>query len=67
LFEAQFLIKTNFLGGVRQALGGAATGCFSNSHFIWKQMHKAGAITGDRVWRLPLWKYYSKKVTGMNI
>lgn len=26
-------------------------------------MQKAGALTGDRVWRLPLWKYYTKKVT----
>lgn len=49
--------------GVRQALGGSASGVFSNSHYIWKQMLKAGAITGDRVWRLPLWNYYKKKVT----
>lgn len=49
--------------GVRHALGGAASGVFSNSDFLWKQMHKAGAITGDRVWRMPLWQYYTHKVT----
>lgn len=26
-------------------------------------MRKAGTITGDRVWRMPLWKYYTRKVT----
>ncbi|XP_055597753.1 cytosol aminopeptidase-like [Uranotaenia lowii] len=49
--------------GVTHALGGAASGVFSNSDFLWKQMQKAGAISGDRVWRLPLWKYFSHKVT----
>lgn len=49
--------------GVKKALGGSATGVFSSSHYIWKQLHKAGALSGDRMWRLPLWNYYSKKVT----
>ncbi|XP_055640892.1 cytosol aminopeptidase-like [Toxorhynchites rutilus septentrionalis] len=49
--------------GVTHALGGAASGVFANSDFLWKQMQKAGAITGDRVWRMPLWKYYTHKVT----
>lgn len=49
--------------GIRSGLSGAATGVFSNSHFIWKQMHKAGALSGDRVWKMPLWNYFTKKVT----
>lgn len=49
--------------GVQRGLGGAAAGVFSNSHYMWKQMHRAGTTTGDRVWRLPLWKYFTKKVT----
>lgn len=52
--------------GVQRGLGGACAGVFSNSHFMWKQMHRAGAISGDRVWRLPLWKYFSGKVTGFS-
>lgn len=49
--------------GVLSGLSEACSGVFSNSHFMWKQMHRAGAITGDRVWRLPLWKHFSHKVT----
>lgn len=46
------------------ALGSGATGVFSNSKALWETMHKAGTITGDRVWRMPLWKHYSTQVTG---
>lgn len=50
--------------GVTAALGSAAAGVFTNSHTLWKELQKAGAITGDRTWLLPLWKYYTKNVTG---
>nr|CAI5819511.1 unnamed protein product [Callosobruchus analis] len=49
--------------GVRAALGSAASGVFTNSQTMWSQTRKAGVITGDRVWRLPLWKFFTKKVT----
>lgn len=49
--------------GVTHVLGGAACGVFSNSDFLWKQMQNAGSITGDRFWRMPLWKYNTHKVT----
>ncbi|TDG43719.1 hypothetical protein AWZ03_009847 [Drosophila navojoa] len=49
--------------GAQQALGGGANAIFSNSHYIWKQFQKAGSLTGDRMWRLPLWNYYRKQVT----
>lgn len=49
--------------GVVRALGSSASGVFCNSQTLWSQVRKAGVITGDRVWRLPLWKFYSKKVT----
>lgn len=48
--------------GVRSLLGSAAGGCFSNSEVLWKQIHKAGMIAGDRLWRLPIWKFYKRKV-----
>ncbi|XP_057666298.1 cytosol aminopeptidase-like [Diorhabda carinulata] len=48
--------------GSRAALGSAASGVFTNSQTMWSQTRKAGIITGDRVWRLPLWKYFMKKV-----
>lgn len=49
--------------GVTAALGSGASGVFSNSHTMWNEIRKAGSITGDRVWRLPLWKYYTRNVT----
>lgn len=52
-----------FLGAMRIALGGVATGVFTNSNELWKNLSQAGAYTGDRVWRFPLWKCYSKNVT----
>lgn len=48
---------------VTAAFGSACSGVFCNSQTMWQQVRKAGVITGDRVWRLPLWKFFSKKVT----
>ncbi|XP_022904848.1 cytosol aminopeptidase-like [Onthophagus taurus] len=49
--------------GIRSALGASASGVFCNSQTMWSQVRKAGVITGDRVWRMPLWKFYTRKVT----
>lgn len=49
--------------GIRAGLGSAASGVFCNSQTLWSQVRKAGVITGDRVWRMPLWKFFTKKVT----
>jgi cytosol aminopeptidase len=48
---------------VQSALGGSAAGVFSNSEFLWLQLSKAGSLTGDRVWRFPLWDYFRTKVS----
>lgn len=53
-----------FVGAMDVALGQAATGVFSNSTALWEQLHKAGTVTGDRMWRFPLWEHFSKRVTG---
>lgn len=53
---------TTMTKGVRHLLGDSCVGTFSNSEFMWKQMRKAGVITGDRCWRLPIWKHYKRKV-----
>ncbi|CAH1782982.1 unnamed protein product [Owenia fusiformis] len=50
-------------GAIDVALGSAATGVFTNSSPMWDLLHKAGAKTGDRMWRMPLYKHYSKQVT----
>ncbi|PNF17805.1 Cytosol aminopeptidase [Cryptotermes secundus] len=63
-FDTQLTVDIATLtGAIRIALGGAAAGVFSNSTHFFKKLRQAGALSGDRVWRLPLWEYYSKKVT----
>ncbi|XP_001353776.3 cytosol aminopeptidase-like [Drosophila pseudoobscura] len=63
-YKPRLVVDVATLGtGTQKAFGGGATGIFSNSHYIWKQFQGAGALTGDRVWRLPLWNYYKKQVT----
>uniref|UniRef100_A0A5S6QFZ6 Cytosol aminopeptidase n=1 Tax=Trichuris muris TaxID=70415 RepID=A0A5S6QFZ6_TRIMR len=47
-------------GSIGVALGCAATGVFSNCDSLWQQMSDAGKVTGDRVWRMPLFKHYSE-------
>lgn len=48
--------------GMTKALGSGATGLFTNSHDMWQQIASAGAYSGDRVWRLPLWKHFDRQV-----
>lgn len=49
--------------GVQSAFGGSAAGAFANSNRLWTEIQKAGSISGDRVWQLPLWKYFTQKAT----
>uniref|UniRef100_A0A3Q3R2D9 Cytosol aminopeptidase n=1 Tax=Monopterus albus TaxID=43700 RepID=A0A3Q3R2D9_MONAL len=37
-------------------------GC-SYSDWLWNQLHKASVVTGDRVWRMPLFQHYTRQVT----
>ncbi|SPP74247.1 cytosol aminopeptidase [Drosophila guanche] len=63
-FKPRMVVDVATVGyAVCPALGGAAAGIFSNSNFVYKQFEKAGALTGDRVWRLPLWRYYKELIS----
>lgn len=63
-FKPKFIIDLATLtGAMVVALGDAASGVFTNSPILWEQLRRAGSYTGDRVWRFPLWKHYSKLVT----
>ncbi|XP_065156242.1 cytosol aminopeptidase-like [Atheta coriaria] len=63
-YKPRLLIDVGSLTpGIRSALGFGASGVFANSQTMWSQVRKASVITGDRVWRMPLWKYFDKKVT----
>lgn len=46
-----------------EALGQAATVVFSNDDQLFENLRMAGVHTGDRVWRFPLWEYYSLEVS----
>ncbi|XP_060656113.1 cytosol aminopeptidase-like [Drosophila nasuta] len=48
--------------GVKFGLGAAATGVWTNRTTLWKQFKKAGSLTGDRMWRMPLWKHFKQLV-----
>ncbi|XP_018099445.1 leucine aminopeptidase 3 L homeolog isoform X3 [Xenopus laevis] len=50
-------------GAMDVALGSAAAGVFTNSSWLWTHLQEASVITGDRVWRMPLFEHYSKQVT----
>ncbi|XP_047524254.1 cytosol aminopeptidase-like [Pieris napi] len=43
-------------------LGGAACGCYSNSEELYKYIENASSQTGDRIWRMPLWKFYEERI-----
>ncbi|GAB6031562.1 hypothetical protein CHUAL_009328 [Chamberlinius hualienensis] len=49
-------------GAMRIALGAAAAGVFSNSTVLWEELHEAGKVSGDRVWRMPLFELYKRQV-----
>ncbi|KAF9817100.1 hypothetical protein SFRURICE_013888 [Spodoptera frugiperda] len=48
-------------------LGGAASACYSNSEDLYHYLELASAHTGDRVWRMPLWKFYCDRVKDCDI
>ncbi|XP_033756082.1 cytosol aminopeptidase-like [Pecten maximus] len=50
-------------GAIDVALGAGATGVYTNSLSMWECLYKAGSLTGDRMWRMPLFNHYTKQVT----
>lgn len=50
-------------GAIRVTLSTAATGVFTNDGDLYETLRDASTITGDRVWRLPLWQYFTDEVT----
>ncbi|XP_055494548.1 cytosol aminopeptidase [Leucoraja erinacea] len=50
-------------GAMDVALGSAATGVFTNSDWLWEHLREASIVTGDRVWRMPLFQHYTRQIT----
>uniref|UniRef100_A0A8C0VMU8 Cytosol aminopeptidase n=1 Tax=Cyanistes caeruleus TaxID=156563 RepID=A0A8C0VMU8_CYACU len=63
-FNARAIVNAATLTGAMDvALGSAAAGVFTNSSWLWTHLYEASILTGDRVWRMPLFKHYTKQVT----
>lgn len=63
-FKPKFTLDIATLtGAIAIALGGGATGVFSTDNALWETLRAAGTLSGDRVWRMPLWQYYNNKMT----
>lgn len=60
-FDPKHIIDMATLtGAMAVALGGECCGVFSNNDELWSALNKAGFVSGDRVWRMPLFKEYNK-------
>lgn len=63
-FNPRFVVDVATLtGAMRIALSNSATGVFTNDGNLFETLRSAGTVTGDRVWRLPLWKHFTDEVT----
>ncbi|XP_075215371.1 cytosol aminopeptidase-like [Lycorma delicatula] len=47
---------------MRIAMASGPSACYTVSDLLWEDLKKAGADTGDRVWRLPLWRHFETKI-----
>jgi len=60
-FEPKHIIDMATLtGAMAVALGGECSGVFSNDDELWSALNKAGFVSGDRVWRMPIFKEYDE-------
>ncbi|XP_055327958.1 cytosol aminopeptidase-like [Paramacrobiotus metropolitanus] len=67
-FKSKFIVDLATLtGAIRIALGGAAAGVFTNNTKAWQLMLQSSIRTGDRVWRMPLFKTYADKMTDCHL
>lgn len=49
-------------GSIGVALGNHAIGYFANDDQLAKKLEKASDISGERIWRMPLWKVYDQQL-----
>jgi len=62
-FNPRFVINAATLTGAMDvALGAATTGAFTTCDTLWGHLDEAGRATGDRMWRMPLFKYYTRQM-----
>jgi leucyl aminopeptidase len=62
-FKPKFMVNLATLtGAIIVALGQEYAGLFSNNDRLVERLTKAGAATGERVWRMPLGPEYDKMI-----
>jgi aminopeptidase len=49
-------------GAIGIALGGVASGVYCTEDALWNKLLQASIETGDRMWRMPLFKAYGRKM-----
>ncbi|XP_021701651.1 cytosol aminopeptidase-like [Aedes aegypti] len=47
---------------VIDSFGRVCSAVYTNSEQLWQRIKNAGVHTGDRLWRLPLWDYFTQQV-----
>ncbi|XP_073985537.1 cytosol aminopeptidase-like [Rhodnius prolixus] len=63
MFNPKFIVDLGTLTReIAEVMGSSAAGVFTNSDSLYDMMRIASIHTGDRVWRFPLWDYYSDDV-----
>lgn len=61
IFSPRFIIDVGTIStDIFPVLGDVCSGIYTNSEDLWQQMKSAGVHSGDRVWRMPLWEYFSR-------
>src|ERR1700681_520120 len=62
-FKPKFMVDLATLtGAIIVALGHEHAGLFANDNKLAERLLKAGAVTGERLWRMPLGSEYDKKI-----
>ncbi|XP_076759280.1 cytosol aminopeptidase-like [Xylocopa sonorina] len=63
-FNPSFILDIATLtGAMNIAIGAAATGVFTNNGALFEKLRDAGILTGDRMWRFPLWQHFTDDMT----
>uniref|UniRef100_T1HA32 CYTOSOL_AP domain-containing protein n=1 Tax=Rhodnius prolixus TaxID=13249 RepID=T1HA32_RHOPR len=62
-YDPKFILDVGTLTkDMQHILAQSATGVFTNCSHLWTSMKNASIHTGDRVWRLPLWRIYDQQI-----
>lgn len=59
-FNPKYILDVGTLhNDMKGALGEAASAVFTSNEGMWQELASAAVHTGDRVWRMPIWNYYT--------